>query len=476
MTPTQLLSIVAARWRVAVLVLLLSVGATTGISLTMLKQYTATASVMLDARSPDQIAGGALNAVLPGGYMATQIDLINSERVARSVIRSLGLKNDVALRDKWLEEGRGSGDFEAWLAELLQKNLSVRPAPVSNVITIAYSAKEGPAAAEMVNTFVKAYVDTSLELRMERVRQYGDFFDERAKQLRDELQAAQAKLSAYQQKHGLVVGDERLDVETSRLAELGSQLLQLQGTNAETAGRLKRAGRQPEQLQEVLADPVVAALGTELTREEIRMRELTSRLGESHPQLLEQRTRVAELKSRLAAATTRASGSVEFNNSVSQVRLAQLTSALEAQRARVLRTQSLREQAVTLQRDVENAQRAYAAMQLRVSQSSFEIQNTYTNVTVLKHATAPMKPSSAKVLKYIAAGLIAGALAAVGAALGLEVLDRRMRSPDDIAELKQPLLVLLPVSTHARRVADTSRIRLTKQRVMTGLPRPNLQA
>lgn len=477
MTPRQILSILRARWYAAVPVLLISVGGTVAVTLNMLKQYTATASVMLDARSPDQIAGGALNAGLPGGYMATQMDLIASERVARSVIRALGLDSDAKLREQWVEAGKGQGDFEAWLAEGLQKKLKVLPAPVSNVITISYMAAEGPKAAEAANAFVKAYVDTSLNLRMERVRQYGTFFDERGRQMRDELDAAKAKLSAYQQKNGLLGGDEKLDVESSRLAELIAQSVQVQGTSAEVAGRVKQAGRQPEQLQEVATNPAVAALSAELTREEIRLQELSSRLGESHPQLREQGARIDELKARLAAAKTSAANSVGFSSNASQARLAQLNSAIESQRARVLRIQSLRDQAVTLQRDVDNAQRAFDAMQQRVSQSSVESQNTHTNVAVLKHATAPMAPSSPDVLKNIAAGLVVGVLLAAGAAFGLEMLDRRIRIADDIAELRQPLLVSLPVNLHVPRVAARpSRVWSMKRRVVTGLARPSQPA
>jgi uncharacterized protein involved in exopolysaccharide biosynthesis len=273
----------------------------------------------------------------------------------------------------------------------------------------------------------------------------------------------------------LLVGSEKVDVETSRLGELVAQLVQLQGSSAELAGRVRQAGRQAEQMPEVMSDPLVATLNTELAREEIRMRELVSRLGEAHPQLVEQRARIAELKSRVAVATSRASGSVSVTSSANQARLSQVMSAIEAQRARVMRTQGLREQALTLQRDVENAQRAYDEMQLRVNQSSVESQNTYTNVTVLKHATDPMAPSAPNVRKNILVGLVLGLALGVGAVVGLELLDRRLRTADDIVELKQPLLVSLPASAHARRPIETSRIRLVKQRVVTGLPRPRQQ-
>ena len=266
---------------------------------------------------------------------------------------------------------------------------------------------------------------------------------------------------------------EKLNIEATRLAELGAQLLAAQSANAEVAGRLKQAGQRTEQLQEVWQNPAVAALAADVTREEVRAREMTSRLGENHPQLIEQEARLSELRSKLAAERGRAVSNVSFGNSATQSRVAQISSALEAQRAKVLRMQSQREQSVGLQRDVESAQRAYDTMQQRVSQASIESQNTQTNLSVLKQATVPMAPSSPNLLKNIGASVALGLLLGIGLVLGREQLDRRMRTADDVNELKQPMLVSLPVSAHARRaLPDTSRTKLMKQRVLTGLPRP----
>jgi polysaccharide biosynthesis transport protein len=476
MTPRQVLSVLAARWPWALAVLLICVVATATVSMTMLKRYTASASVMLDARSPDQVAGGAPNSSLPGGYMGTQMDLIASERVGRAVIRSLGLSNDPGLREAWQQAGGGQGDFEAWLSEVMQKNLSVRPAPVSNVLTVAYTSDDGAKAADIANAYVKAYIDVSLELRMERVHQYGSFFDARAKELRADLERAREKLSAYQQQNGLIVGDEKLDIESSRLAELGVQLLAAQTANADVASRVSQAGRQTDQLQEVWQNPAVAALAAEVTREEVRLGEMTSRLGESHPQRIEQEVRLSELRARLEAEKGRAARNVSFGNSATRARVSQISSALEAQRAKVLRMQSQREQSGALQREFESAQRAFDAMQQRVQQAGIETQNTFTNLSILKQATVPMAPSSPNLVKNIGASIALGTLLGLGLVLGREQLDRRIRTVDDVSELKQVFLVSLPVSAHAKRaLPDTSRTKLMKERVLTGLPRPTQQ-
>ena len=473
MTPRQVLATLAARWPWALAVFLIVVTVTIAASLTMLKRYTATASVMLDPRSLEQIAGGALNSQASGAYMATQMDLLMSERVGRGVIQALNLRDEKRLHEAWLKAGHGEGDFEAWLSDALKSSLLVKPAPMSNVVTITYTADTGADAARFANAYVKSYIDTSLKMRMERLRESGTFFDERTKELRLELEGAQAKLSEYQQKHGLLVGEDKVNLEATRLAELGAQLLVAQSANAEVSGRMKRAGVQTDKLQEVWRNPAVAQLSAEITREEVRLRELTARLGDSHPQLVEQEARLSEMKARLAVEKARAASNASFDNSATQNRVTQLSESVEAQRAKVLRMQVQREQSSPLQRNVEMAQRAYDSMQLRLNQASVESQNTHANLTVLKEATVPMAPSSPNLLKNIGGSLALGILLGSALVLGREHFDRRLRTVDDVSELKQAMLVSLPVSGHANRsLPDTSRTKLMKQRVLTGLPRP----
>lgn len=473
---SQLISILKARWLSAVVVLGLTIALVVGISLSMPKRYTAMASVMLDVRSPDPVAGSIMGGGMSASYMATQVDLINSERVARRAIRELGLNDNTAMREQWLVATEGRGDFESWLADSLLSQLTVVPSRESSVINLEYSSPDGRFSASLANAFMRAYIDTTLELRVQPARQYNNFFDERAKQLRDQLEMAQATLSAFQKEKGLVLTDERLDLESQRLQELSTQLVMSQAVAAESSGRQAQANSRPEQMQEVLNNSVVASLSADLAREEIRMREVGSRLGDSHPQVVEQRARIAELKSRIDTATKRASGSVSVNANVSQARVAQVRGAIEAQRAKVLQLKSVRDEAAVLQRDVENAQRAYALMQQRVTQTNLESQNTQTNVSVLKSATEPAFPSSPNVQRNALVGVFVGTLLAVGFVMLREMLDRRLRSAEDVTgELMQPLLVMLPVAKHSK-ASDDSRVRLIKARVLTGLPPPTAKA
>ena len=87
MTLQQFITTVLARWRSALVVFLLLMGATLAATLLLPKQYRASASVMLDTRSPDAMTMASMAGMMSNTYMATQVDLISSERVVRRANR-----------------------------------------------------------------------------------------------------------------------------------------------------------------------------------------------------------------------------------------------------------------------------------------------------------------------------------------------------------------------------------------------------
>lgn len=461
--------ILAARWRTALLVFLGFVALGLAASLLMPKRYTATAAVLIDIRSPDPVVNGLSQGMLAPGYMATQVEEIQSERVTRRVIHALGMDRDAQLRSDWMDAVHGKGDFEAWLTERLQKRLEVTPSREANVITIGFSSPDPARSARVADAFMQSYIDTALELKVEPARAYNDLFDARARQLRDALEAAQSRLSDYQKSHDLINNGERLDVENQRLADLSSQLVILQATAAQNQGKRAQAASRPGALPEVLADPAVLQLSSQLSTEEAHLQELQARYGESNPDVSAQRARIDAIKAKYDAAVGRAAGALAVNTGVTDSQVADVQRAIAAQRARVMALQGLRDEASVYKRDVDNAQAAYTAVQERVNQMGVESQNTRTNVSVLKHATEPASPSSPKLLRNLAVAIFLGAFAGIACALVRELRDRRMRTAVDVEhELRQPLLIVLPISRQLPTRSARTRTLAMKSRILLG--------
>lgn len=444
MTPSKLFSILRARWSMVVLVVLLTTLTAFCVSLVLPKKYVATASVVVDAK-PDPISALIYPGLASPAFMNTQVDVIASDRVALRVVRDLRLSEVPAIREQWQTSTGGEGTIEQWLITFLQANMDVKPSKESNVLTVAYRAPDPQFAATLANAFVKAYVSTTLDLRVEPARQYAGYFDQQAKVALEKLEATRAKLSNYEREHGIIASDERLDVENNRLSELSSQLVALQGLSAESSSRQGQAARGADQLPDVLANPVVMQLKADLSRAEAKLQELGTRYGDNHPQVIEAKASVADVRSKLRAEIGRVSGGVTVANNINRQREGDIRAQLEAQREKVAKLKAARDDASGLMREAESAQRAYENITTRLTQTSLESQTTQSNVNVLTEAVAPLKPSSPKLLLNTALAFVVSVILAVGLALLLEMRDRKVRDADDVmAVLPLPMLGVLP--------------------------------
>jgi len=322
MSLQQFLLILRARWLVALGVFGMTVGGAIMASLLLPKTYTAGTAVVVDVTSADPIAG--VPAPFIPGYMATQVDIISSERMAQRVVKMLELDQVPATQEQWRKTTRGRGTFEQWMAPALQKKLDVAPSRESSVINIRFSGPDPQFVAAVANAFAQAYVDISLELRVEPARQNAAWFDARATQLRDRLEKAQEALSAYQRQKGIVATGGSLDYETTRLNEISSQLTQIEALRADTSSRQEQAGAGNENVQDVLQNPLISSLKTELGRADATFRDAQLVLGPSHPDYLKAQSEVEALRERIALETRRVASSIASANQVNVQREARL--------------------------------------------------------------------------------------------------------------------------------------------------------
>lgn len=448
----QFMAVLRARWLLALAVFAVTVTVTVVVSLLLPKQYTAVASVVVDPK-PDPVSSVLSGALMNPAFMATQVDVIQSDRVALRVVKNLKLAENPTIREQWQSETKGEGSIDSWLAELFQKNLDVKPSRESNVISVSYRAPEPRFAAAIANAFVVAFNETTLELRVDPARQYSSFFDQRAKEAREQLEQAQAKLSQFQSDNGVIAVDERLDVENARLNELSSQYVGLQSLASDSGSRQAAArGNGADRMQEVLNNPLIAGLKADQARLEAKLQELTSKLGDKNPQVIETRANLAELKTRIDAETAKVSSSLGISNNINVQRAGEIKAQLEAQRAKVLKMKALRDQGAVLSRDVESAQRAYDTVLQRLTQTSLESQTTQSFVSILTQATPPLKPSSPRVLLNSILSVFVGGLLALAATFGLEFLDRRVRTIDDLeGVLGLPVIGTMPANNNVSK-------------------------
>ena len=450
MSISQIFAILKARWVVLLAVFFGVVLIALAACMLLPKKYTSTAQLLLDVKSPDPMIGMVLPAMMTPSYMATQVDLLSSERVAIMMIRRLKLGDSASMQQQWREATAGVGSFESWLAGILGKSLTIKPSRESNVINVSYESSDPQFAAALANGYAESFIDTTAELRTDPARKFNAIFDGLATRMRERLEKAQSRLSAYQNEKGLIATDERLDIENARLVELSQQLTVLESLQSESGNHDIQARRDSDRVSEVLNNNVVSALKADLARMEAKGEELESRFGENHPQVIETRANIGALRARVRQETQRVTSSVGISNTINEARVARARSALEAQRTKVLQMRAQRDEASVMLRDVDNLQKAYDVAQGRATQAGMESQTTQTNVSIVQVASPSSQASSPKVLINMILGVFGGIVLSLTTVLFLELTDRRVRTIDDVLnELSIPLVGVLLKSADA---------------------------
>ena len=436
----------ALRGRLGVFLALLgaTLAAALVVTLVMPKTYVATASLLVDNRDEQSLAGTVPSSRERLGWMQTQVDIIQSDRTAARVSRDLGLGASPGAQAAFRESGE-KGSIDEWIGKGLLAKLKVQSSQ-SNVIQLEYSSSDPKFAAQVANAFARAYMELTLQLRVEPTKQAASWFNDQLKSLRQAYEDAQEKLNAYQSEHGIIATDEKLDIEMARLQALDTQALAATNSAADAASRLSQVRGRPENNPDVLGNPLVQSLKTDLLRAEASLQELATRLGPNHPQYRQQAAQVAALRARLGGEIHRILGGVQSISDQQRQREGELKAALEAQRAKVVKLREARSGAMVLVRDVETAQKAYEAALARYVSNKVESAARTSNVTVLSPATESTRPARPKMVVNLILGLVMGLLLGFAAVFLLELLDRRVRSTADLdAGLDAPLLGELQV-------------------------------
>ena len=438
----QFIQTVRARYLVILLTFLAVVIAATAITVNLPKKFLSTATILIDVKS-DPTAGMIMpTSSLPNYNIATQKDIITSPRVASGVISLLHLDQSNAIRDQWLRATEGRGQFSTWLSTLLLKALDVTPSNDSNVIAINYASTDPAFSAAVANAFAQAYINANIELKVEPAKQYAAWFEQQSRLLRDKLENAQAKLSAYQQQQGILASGDRVDSETASLGATQAQLVTAETQMVE--GRSKQNSRGGDTLVDVMQNSLVLSLKGEIAKKEAMMDEIASSLGVNHPNYIRMQIEITSLKTKLAEQSRQVAASISTSSRINANVVSELKSSVQARKQRILDLNKRHDEIAGLQREVDGAKRAYDAVSQRFIQASLESQATQTNISILTPAAEAALPTSPNLVKNILGAVIAGLLLGFGIAVLIEMTNKRVRSLHDLdMGLGIPVLAVL---------------------------------
>jgi uncharacterized protein involved in exopolysaccharide biosynthesis len=458
------------------------------------KKYEAEMKILVNRDRVDAVVTpdpGAPVAVQSAGDVTdedlnSEVELLKGRDLLEEVVRATGLAtpND----SKWTRATNWIGDTlrgtqstqETRIArsvQTLSDQLAVEPLKKTTLIRVSYEAHDPEQSARVLNTLATLYQEKHAAVH--RPAGTFAFFDQEATRYRDELRTAEAHLTEFDSKGGIVEPATQKQLVLQQISQFQTESQQ-DRANAyaarERAAMLQSeaAGtpeRETTQMQKLDNGQLLAELQSTLLSLELKKSELNLKYVPSYPLVQEVLAQIAQTREAIAQAqqspveevtTDRVPAREWIATELAKARADDATLEAEAT-AKDRVVQSYQESAQQLNqkggvqadliRNVKTSEDNYLLYlrkreEARISDALDS--KRIVNVTIAEAATVPALPSLHLGWVLIGGFALAGTLS-IGSAYAVDRIDRSFRTPDELGRyLDVRVLASIPESAEQR--------------------------
>lgn len=373
------------------------------------------------------------------GEIASVVDVLESRIVFEKTVARVGATTILNIANT-------SKAARDQAIRTLQQNTSIGNTKNSSVISVTVQAR----APELAQRLVAAYLDAFQEehMRVNRTAGSHQFFATQTTMLKQELDAAQEKLSNSKSDHQIVTIDGRRKSLEDQLNTLSSGIMKTEAEIATASGKIaaleKTLTTLPERLvaQETdgFANQAVDMLRQRLNDLKIEESRLRIKYGSLYPKLRLTRDQITDIEQLIAnqqddrtQSTTSANPAwlqLQQLMHAEEAKLGSLKALQEKQQAQQDRMRTeLRElnrnegMIASLQQDVSLLQQRYASYSEKLEQTRIDsvlAKERISNVNIVQPATLVPKPVSPNRRLIVALGLFVALVGALGLPFVLE--------------------------------------------------------
>ncbi|KPK14748.1 MAG: hypothetical protein AMJ62_12130 [Myxococcales bacterium SG8_38] len=422
------------------------------------KIYEATATIEYDP-APSKPLGGQVEDVADpiGNYWATreffqtQNMVIASRGIAERVVQKLGLQHDPTYLAQDDDATGPTGDVEA-AAIALQSGLTVEPVPDTRIVRI-HARDVNPERAKLIaDAVAQAYVDKTIEDRLESTDRARDWLEHQLVVLRKELDDAELALHSFKKGHNVlsVSMEDRQNLVASDIQATHDRLTEVRNQRIELEARYKRLkaslGKRPDDIDpSVMTDhPALSALVLELREKSQEHDALAVKYGSEHPTMQTLSEEIAVLTRQIAQEKEALLASAERD--VEQIRTVEngLRAAADQAQSAGLNLNLREIEYRQLHRDRDNKAKLYEIVLQRLTETDLTRMLKTTHVRILDQALLPGQPVTPNLVKNVGASLLAGLVLGLAAAFFMSRLDRTIRTVESVEGLGIPVLGVIP--------------------------------
>lgn len=449
-------------------------------TLGQVKVYQAVGTIIFDPNPPRPL-GTAVETVVDMSagnywsnqeYYSTQYKIIQSMRVALTVVQQLGLHQDAAFL-AGVPAGTPVAKAEPVTPEIaammLRGRLTVEPVRESRLTVLRFEDGDPERAQRILSTIIDVYIEQNLDDALSSTGAAVDWLRGQLDKLRTELESSEMQLHDYKLKNNIlsIAFDDRSNMLKDDVKQLNDALTSVRAKREEVLARSRELSKiksdDPTDLPatELLQSAVLQDL-RRLYGEAVRDRDglLGQGKGRNHPDVSAADAKVSATKSALLSEVKNIQAAVLRDLAQLGHQEAGLSALLEKAKRQALDLNLLEIEYNRLNRSKQNNEKLYQIVLERTKESDLAQMMRVNNVRVLDRPLLPRGPVRPRVTVNILIGMLLGCIAGIGAASGRALLDRTLKTPDDVErELGLPFLGLVPEIDTSAKSPGASRSR-----------------
>ena len=419
--------------------------------------YEASAQILIERDTPNVLTFKEVAQVdaARDDYYQTQYKLLQSRALARRVIESMNLLQDAEYGGPRSPEeieavkaaAPGASQLMEGAIDAFLRRLRVLPVRNSRLVTVTYESYRPDMAAAAANRLSQLYIQQTLEFRYQTSSEAAQWLGQQIEEQKTKVEEADRALQKVKEQEGIVNIEERRTLLDQKLKELGTALttLRTERLEKEALYRQMRGASNPEELPEVMRNPLVQSVRIELASLERAQAQLLERYMDQHPEVVKVRNQIQETRKKIAAESQRVIRAAENDYKAAAAQEASVSSALEAAKEEALDLSRRSVQYDNAKREADAGKEVLNSLLSRHKQTDVAQELKNSNIRIVDGASVPRGPVRPQKTRDIAMGLALGLFLGIGLAFFLDYLDNTIKTPEDVRkQLGAPLLAVIP--------------------------------
>jgi capsular exopolysaccharide synthesis family protein len=392
-------------------------------------------------------------------FYETQYELLQSRTVAERVIDQLNLGDNplFAKRDSGLSAllsivtsgdppAASEGDRKSRLVSAFLKQLTIEPMRNSRLVKIHFDSPDPQLSATIANAISDAFINISLERRMDASSYAKTFLQERLQQMKVKLEDSEQKLNDFARAQEIVRSSD-VNPDAQVLQEFTTAVAKAQEDRIKAETIYKQILQTTSGgLGAVLDNPVIQQYKTRKAKLETDYQENLKIFKPNYPKMLQLESQIAEMQAKIdeEIGQVRAAAKANYDAALSQEAL--FTQKLQEAKKAVLGLQDRSIQYNILKREVDTNRSLYDGLLQRLKEVGVAGGIGVNNITIVDKAEVPIKPYKPNIVLNGLAAVLLGLFGGIALALLFEHLDDTIKQPDDLEKLLGlPVLGIVPI-------------------------------